>query len=110
MWHRKKLVPDSFDEWVVFSQVTGLPGEHAYQFRMKVIQNGEEVHWQRIWAITDLQTEFAEIEVGLDPLDSLDRARRHQLHKFRVDIVRYLRASHQHLVIREGTLVLEAQQ
>ena len=109
MQFRKTLVPETFNELVVFSQVTGMPGEHAYQFRMTVFKNGEEVHWQRVWTITDLRTEIAEIEVGLDPLDTLDRARKHELHKFKVNIVRYLRVSHQHLVIRQGDIVLEAQ-
>ncbi len=42
-------------------------------------------------------------------LTKRDRAGAHQLHKFRVAMVRYKNVSHKELGIREGAVVLEAQ-
>ena len=97
MLGRKQLVPKSFDAFIIEHSVPGMPGEHAFCFSL-VFNYGGEVHrWERVWVITDLATEFADIDIAADPLATLQREREHQVHRFRVDVIRYLRCHNPNL-------------
>ena len=109
MFNKRKLIPDNFDDLVVERSITGMPGEHAFAFQLNLVRDGEPLQWQRVWVIHDLDTVLAEIDVGLDPLDTLERTRKHKLHQFRVAVLRYLKISKQQLVLDGDSLKLEQQ-
>ena len=46
MPRRKKLNPETFDDLVIETQISGLSGERAFRFRLTVVVDGMEVHLQ----------------------------------------------------------------
>ena len=106
----KRRLPDSFENHVTFtSHLPTMPDEHAYRFTLSVASGSEKLTWERVWYLADLAVEIESIDTAWNFIEVLESTKRHELHRFKRDIIHFLRRTHQCLIETENVLTMVAE-
>lgn len=107
LFSKEAIIPRNFEDYVTETDgLPTMPTEHAFSFSINFKEGAEKRTWQRVWYVTDLSTELLDIEIAKDPLETLNMARKHQMHRFKSDIIRFLKINHSKLEVIGDSLVL----
>jgi len=109
---RKKRLPKSFEDYVIFtSYLPTMPDKHAYRFTLSVsiVNGGEQLTWERVWYLADVTVEIESIDTAWNSVEVLESTRKHEIHRFKRDIIHYLRRTHQCLIETDVGLAMVAE-
>lgn len=106
----KKRLPDNFEGYVTFtSHMPTMPDEHAYQFTLSFASSGKQITWERVWYLTNLMVEIEGIDTAWNFEEMLESTKKHEIHRFKRDVIHFLRRTHQCLIELDAGLALVAE-
>ncbi len=103
----KKRLPDNFEDYVTFTpHVPTMPDEHVYQFTLSVASGDKQLTWERVWDLADLTIEIKSIDTAWNSVEILESTRKHEIHRFKRDIIHFLRRTHRCLIETDNVLTM----
>ncbi len=103
----KQRLSDKFESYVIFTpHVPAMPDEHAYQFTLSVASGDKQITWERVWYLADFTVEIESIDTAWNFEEILDLTKKHEIHRFKRDIIHFLRRTHRCLIETDNVLTM----